>query len=124
MSVEKLDQRLVEEMALRRETGLANGKGLQEIAQEPFDVTIELAASLDIPTGLSRKKALEEMEQQAEQAQAGVVDALRAMGVTEFERLILSNSISVSLTLDHIQEIAKRSDVKVIRLVKVEKVVP
>ena len=124
MGVEKLDQRLIEEMAIRRETGLAKGKSPQEIAQEPFDVTIELVGSLGVPTGLSRKKALEEMEKQADQAQAGVVDALRGMGVTEFERLILSNSIAVTLTLEQIQEIGKRSDVKVIRLVKVEKVVP
>jgi hypothetical protein len=124
MSVDKLDPRLVQEIAIRDRIGLANGKSLDEIVREPFDVTVELVQPLSMPTGMSRKRALEEMEKQAEQAQAGVTGALRAMGVTEFERLLLSNSISVTLTLDQIQEIAQRSDVKIIRLIKVEKVVP
>jgi hypothetical protein len=124
MNFEKLDQRLAEEIRTRHESGLAEGKGLEEIAQEPFDVTIELVQPLSVPTGMSRQQALKEMEKQAEQAQAGVVDSLYALGVTEFDRLILSNSIAVTLTLEQIQEIAKRNDVKIIRLVKVEKVIP
>ncbi len=124
MSFEKLDQRLIEEIRIRRESGLAAGKSLEEIAQEPFDVTIELVQPLSIPTGMPRQQALKEMEGQAEQAQAGVVDSLRALGVTKFERQILSNSIATTLTLDQIQEIAKQDDVKIIRLVKVEKVIP
>jgi hypothetical protein len=124
MSFERLDQRLIEEIRTRRESGLAEGKSLEEIAQEPFDVTIELVQPLSIPTGMPRQQALKEMEQQAEQAQAGVVDSLRALGVTRFEQLILSNSIATTLTLDQIQEITKRDDVKIIRLVKVEKVIP
>ncbi len=123
MSFEKLDQRLIEEIRVRRESGLAAGKSLEEIVQEPFDVTIELVQPLSIPTGMPRQQALKEMQRQAEQAQAGVVDSLRTLGVTQFERQILSNSIAATLTLDQIQEIAKRGDVKIIRLVKVEKVI-
>lgn len=123
VGLEKLDQRLIEEIRIRREIGLAAGKSLEEIAQEPFEVTIELLQPLSIPTGMPRQQALEEMERQAEQAQAGVVESLHALGVTEFERQILSNSIAATLTLDQITEIAKRDDVKIIRLVKVEKVI-
>lgn len=123
MSFEKLDQRLIEEIRVRRESGLAAGKSLEEIVQEPFGVTIELVQPLSIPTGMPRQQALKEMQRQAEQAQAGVVDCLRALGVTEFERLTVSNSVAATLTLDQIQEIARRDDVKIIRLVKVEKVI-
>lgn len=123
MSFEKLDQRLIEEIRIQRESGLAAGKSLEEIAQEPFDVTIELMQSLIIPKGMPREQVLEEMGRQAEQAQAGIVDALRALGVLKFERQILSNSIAVSLTLDQIEGIAKQEDVKIIRLVKVDKVI-
>lgn len=124
MSFEKLDQRLIEEIRTRRESELAEGKSLEEIAEELFDVTIELVQPLSIPTGIPRQQVLKEVQQQAEQAQAGVVDSLRVLGITEFERLTLSNSIAATLTLDQIQEIAKRDDVKIIRLVKVEKVTP
>jgi hypothetical protein len=122
LSFEKLDQRLIEEIRTRRESGLAEGKSLEEIAQEPFDVTIELVQPPSIPTGIPRQQVLKEMKQQAEQAQAGVVDSLHALGITDFERLTLSNSIATTLTLDQIQELARRDDVKIIRLVKVEKV--
>ena len=124
MGLEKLDERLLNEIRIRQEKGLAEGRNPEEIAQDPFDVTIELVQPLSIPTGMPRQQALEEMERQAGEAQAGVVDSLRALGVTEFERLILSNSVAVTLTVDQIQEIAKRDDVKIIRLVKVEKVIP
>ena len=123
MSSEKFDQRLVEEIRIRRESGLAAGKSLEKIAQEPFDVTIELVQLLSIPTGMPRQQALKEMQRQAEHVQAGVVDCLHALGVTEFEQITLSNSVAVTLTLDQIQEMAKRDDVKIIRLVKVEKVI-
>lgn len=124
MSFEKFDQRLIEEVRVRKESGLAEGKRLEEIEQEMFDVTIELVEPLSIPTGMPREDALKEMEQQAEKAQAGVEDTLRSLGVIEFERQILSNSIAVTLTLGQIQEIAKRDDVKIIRLVKAEKLTP
>ena len=123
MSFKKLDQRLTEDIRIRRESMLATGKSLGEIEQESFDVTIELTQPLNIPMGMHRQQAFEEIERQVEQTQAGVVDYLRALGITTFKRQILSNSIAATLTLGQIQEIAKRDDVKVIRLVKVEKVI-
>lgn len=99
MSFEKLDQRLIEEIRTRRESELAEGKSLEEIAEELFDVTIELVQPLSIPTGIPRQQVLKEVQQQAEQAQAGVVDSLRVLGITEFERLTLSNSIAATLPL-------------------------
>jgi hypothetical protein len=124
MVIEKLDERLVEEIQIRREMGVAAGRSLEEIGQEPFAVTIELVQPLSIPTTRDRQQALEELERQAEEAQAAIVESLRAMGVTELERLILSNSIATTLTFDQIKEIAKRDDLRIIRLVKVEKIIP
>ncbi len=124
MGFEKLDKRLVEEIRIRRESGLAEGKSLEEISREPFDVTIELVEPLSVPTGLPREEALEEMERQAALVQSGVIQALRSMGIKEFESQVLSNSIATTLTLDQIQEVAKREDVKIVRLVKIEKVIP
>ena len=123
MNCKKLDQRLIEEIDTLRENGLAAGKSLEEIAGEPFDVTIELVQALDIPTGMPRQQALKELKQQSEQVQEGVADSLNALGIRKFERQILSNSIATTLTINQIQEIANRDDVKIIRLVKVEKVI-
>lgn len=124
MDVSKLDQRLIEEIRVRRESGLAAGKSEEEIAQELYAVTIELVQSLSIPKGLTRQQTMEEMERAAEESQAGVAEALWGMGVTDFERQILSNSIATLLTIEQIEEIASRNDVKIIRLVRVEKVIP
>lgn len=124
MSFEKLDQRLIEEIRIRRESGVVEGRSLEEIAQEPFEVTIELVETLGVPSGMTREEALKEMDLQAEMVQAGVVDTLHSLGVTKLERQILSNSIVVTLTPDQIQEVTKRDDIKIIRLVKVEKVIP
>lgn len=122
MSFEKLDKRLTEDIRIRRENMLATGKTSDEIAQESFYVTIELTQPPSIPIGVPRQQAFKEIEQQVRQAQADVVDHLRSLGITKFERQILSNSIAATLTLEQIQEIAKRDDVNFIRLVKVDKV--
>lgn len=122
MSFEKLDKRLTEDIRIRRENMLATGKTPDEIAQESFYVTIELKQTPSIPIGVPRQQAFRKIEQQVRQAQADIVDRLRSMGVTRFKRQILSNSIAATLTLSQIQEIAKRDDVNLIRLVKVDKV--
>jgi hypothetical protein len=123
MNSDKLDQRLIEEIRIRHEQLLTTKKAIKSIANELFNVSIELVTPLKAPTGISRQQAIKEMERQAEQIQAGVVKTLIALNVTEFERQILSNSISTQLTLDQIQTIAKIDDVKIIRLVKAEKVI-
>jgi hypothetical protein len=122
MSSEKLDKRLVEEIQARREGWSTSGKSQKALAREQFDVTIEFVQPPSIPTGMQRQQALEEIQRQVEQIQAGVVTTLHAWGITNFQRQILSNSIAVTLTLDQIQEIAKRDDVRIIRLVKPERV--
>ena len=124
MNTDKLDGRLIEEIRIRRENGLAAGKSLDKVAQETFPVTIELTQPIDTPKGLSRQQVLKEIEKQVEQFQSGVVDNLRKIGITEYQRQILSNSISATLTLYQIQKIARRNEVGIIRLVKVDKVVP
>jgi hypothetical protein len=122
MSFEKLDKRLIEEIQISKESGLVEGKTPEETGREKFNVTIELVDPLRIPSGMPRDKAIKDMEKQADQVQAGVVGTLRSLGVTDFERLVLSNSIAATLTLGQIKEIAKRDDVKIIRLVKEEDV--
>lgn len=122
MNFDKLDKRLIEEIRVRRESDLIEGKTPQETERDKFVVTIELVDTLEIPSGMTRERAIREMEKRAKQAQAGVIDTLRSIGVTDFERLILSNSIATTLTIDQINEIARRSDVKNIRLVKEEEV--
>lgn len=124
MSLDKLDKALLEEIRERRagEPAAGPGPGGHRLDQEAFDVTIEVAEPLDVPKGLPRDKALEQLERQAERSQAGVVGVLRSLGVTAFERLPLSNSIAVTLTLEQIRRIAQRDDVGQIRLRKVRKV--
>lgn len=124
MVSDKLDQRLIEEIGLRRDSGLDSGKSEEEIAQELFPVTVDLEEVLSIPKGMTRQQTMEQMERAAEESQAGVVEALQGIGVSDFERQTFSNSIATLLTIEQIEEIANRSDVKVIRLVRVEKVIP
>ena len=124
MNWDKVDQRLLEEIRIRREQSDTETKNLQELTEAPFEISIELVQPVTVPKGVSRQQALEQIEQQVEQSQADLVEHLDTFNVTEFDRQLLSNSIVATLTLDQIGEITQRNDVKMIRLVKVEKVVP
>lgn len=117
MNIDKLDSRLINEIQYRR---IDKNISLEEMAKEKFEVSIELVESLIIPKGLSREEALENLKAQAVMAQAGVVSQLESENVTEFERQFLTNTINATLTLDQIQSIALRNDVRIIRLVKDE----
>lgn len=122
MSAEKLGPRLREEIRIRREAGLAEGRSPEELSQGRFKVSIELPERPEASPRVSREEAYRRMTRQVERAQEGIVEALRSMGVDQFERLILSNSLVAELTVDQIHKIAERSDVKAIRLVRLEKV--
>jgi len=120
----KLDKRLLEEIQIRREIASSEGKNMSEAEQGPYSVTIELAETLSISRGGTREEDFKELERRVSASQEGLIAALQELNVDEYERQVLSNSISTTLTLDQMQEIAKRGDVKMIRLVKVEKIVP
>lgn len=116
MYSEKLDPRLLEEIRLRSQDESAREES------QPFTVAIELVEDLPAPQSGSRKEKLAKMTQLAQQSQAALLAELKSMGVTEFESLALSNSISTELTLEQIERVASRDDVRRIRLRKIERV--
>ncbi len=118
----KLDHRLVREIQERRQRAEVKEKTTQERASDRYQVTIEFEQALSPRKGKSRTEAISNLKAQAQAHQASVVNALASMGVTDFETLPLSNSIKTSLTIGQIDEIAKHPDVKIVRLVKLEKV--
>jgi hypothetical protein len=122
MHMEKLDKGLIEEINARVEAAKEEGKGPEDLQHAKFEVVIELAQSPAPPKGLPRDQALRELERQIEQSQAKVVATLQRMGVTTFDRLVLSGGIAVDLTLDQIKKVSDEPDVKLIRLRQVRKV--
>jgi hypothetical protein len=118
VALQKLDQTLLEEIAARRQERSPSG----DLLNEPFDVEIQLAEDIATPRGLPRQQALAELERLVERSQADLVQKLRQLGVNQFERLLLSNAIATTLTLQQIGEIGQREDVRLIRLRRVSKV--
>ena len=119
----KVDHRLTIEVQERRQRARAEGKTVQELALERYQVTIELEQALSPRKGKTRAEALSNLEGQAQANQARVVNALTSVGVTDFQVLPLSNSIKTYLTMEQIDKIAKHPDVKIVRLVKPERVI-
>jgi hypothetical protein len=119
----KMDQRLIREIQERRQRATVEGKTTQEFALERYQVTIELKRTLSPPKGKTRAEAISNLEGQAQAHQASIVNALTSMGVADFQVLLLSNSIKTSLTMEQIDKIAKHSDVKIVCLVKPERVI-
>jgi hypothetical protein len=120
MSSKKFDKLLKDEiLVIKKQT---RDEDLEKLKELKFEVTIEVIGSYKHSSNLSRQEAREEMEHQSEQFQAGIVESLNLMGITEYDRLVLSNSIAAALTMSQIQEIAMRDEVKMIRLVKIQKV--
>lgn len=122
MHTEKLDRSLIEEINVRIEAARGEGTSPEALQHATFDVVIELAQSPAPPKGLPRDQAYREMERQVEQAQAAVVATLQRMGVTTFDRLVLSGGIVTTLTLDQIHQISGEPDVRLIRLRQIRKV--
>lgn len=121
-TMEKFDQRLTQEISLRRQVVFARDGRHDGLSAEPFNVTIEMSESLEVPRGLPREQALGELTGQMRESQAGLVEVLEELGVEEFEQLVLSNSIKATLTFAQLTQVAARPDVKTIRLVRAEKV--
>jgi hypothetical protein len=120
--MDKLDRGLIEEINARVEAAKEEGTSPETLQHAKFDVVIELAQSPAPPKGLPRDQAFREMERQIEQSQAAVVATLQRMGVTTFDRLILSGGIAVTLTLDQINRLSGEPGVSLIRLRQVRKV--
>lgn len=118
VNAEKLDKALLEEIAARRESRSAPG----ELLDQRFEVEIELAQSIAMPKDLPRQQALQELARLVERSQADVVAKLQALGVDDFERLLLANSLATTLTLEQIGEISRHEDVRLIRLRRLRKV--
>jgi hypothetical protein len=118
VNAQKLDQALLDEIALRRQEHSPSGELLDEL----FDVEIALTEEIAMPRGLSRQQALAELERWVERSQADLVARLRELGVNHFEPLLLANAIATTLTLQQIGEISQRDDVRLIRLRRVTKV--
>lgn len=118
MNSDKLDKALREEIAARHEAHSPSG----DLMSERFEVEIELAESIAAPQGMPRQQALQELERRVERSQADVVASLQALGVTDFERLLLANALATTLTLEQIGEISRHEDVRLIRLRRVRKV--
>jgi hypothetical protein len=112
----------MEEVQERCERARAEGKTNQELAAEQYQVTIELKQILSPRKGKTRKETITDLEREAQAHRASVVNALTSMGVTNFKALPLSNSLKTDLTMEQIDKIAKHPDVKIVRLVKPEKV--
>lgn len=119
----KMDRRLIREIEERRQRASVEGKTAQEFALEEYQVTIELQQTLSPPKGMARADAISHLEGQAQAHQSSIVNVLTSMGVADFKVLPLSNSIKTSLTTEQINEIAKHPDVKIVRLVKPERVI-
>jgi hypothetical protein len=80
---------------------------------------IELSEPLEVPPGAQ----MAELERRARERQAGVVEHLSRLGVSSgVQRSTLANAVSVALTPEEIAEIARRDDVRVIRLDRAEQV--
>ncbi len=119
----KMDRRLLEDIQKRRQRVILERRATQELVIDQYQVTIELNQMIKPLQGATREETIRDMERQAQAYQASLIDALRDIGVTEFQVLLLSNSIKTSLTTEQIDKIAKHPDVKMIRLVQPEKVI-
>ena len=118
----KMDRRLLEEIQERSQRRIIERREIQESTAEQYQVTIELNQTISPPKGKSREETIRDMEKQAQAYQASIINALRDMGVNDFQVLLLSNSIKTNLTTEQIDKVGKHPDVKIIRLVKPEKV--
>lgn len=118
----KVDRRLLGEIEERRQRALAAAPGPAS-AENRYEITIELTRPLAPRRKGSRAETLADLESQAKVAQASLVEALSVIGVVDFRVLALSNSIKTTLTKEQIAKIAEHPDVKVVRLVKLEKVI-
>jgi hypothetical protein len=119
----KLDRRLLDEVQVRRQRAMAAGKTAHDLASERYQVTIELAQAIRPSKGQTRAETLRELERQTHTRQDEVTNLLTSMGVTDFQALPLSNSIKTSLTIAQIDKIAEHPEVKIVRLVKPERVI-
>ncbi len=118
----KINGRLLTEIKERRQRASAMGKTVQELELERYEVTIEFKQALSPREGKTRKEAMNDLKRQARALNSRVINVLASMGVTDYQVLPLSNSIKTSITIEQIKEISKHPDVKIVRLVKPEKV--
>jgi hypothetical protein len=118
----KMDHRLMGEIQSRSQRAKAEGKTAQDLASEQYQVTVELERHITPRKGKTRTETIDDLKDQVQAHQASIVDALKSMGVADFQVLYLSNSIKASLTTDQIGKIMKHPDVKIVRLIQLEQV--
>ena len=91
---------------------------------EPLPVIISCVGDITVPKGKSRSQAMQYIQKEAEALQQPVVTKLEHLGIapSEINQTALSNSISISLTLNHLVEIIKLDQVKFVRLSAIDQV--
>lgn len=117
-----MDHRLMGEIQNRSQRAKIEGRTAEDLALEQYEVTVELEQRLIPRKGKTRTETISDLKSQAQAHQASIVNALKSMGVADFQALPLSNSIKTSLTTEQIDKIAKHPEVKIVRLVEPEQV--
>ena len=81
-------------------------------------VLVELGQPAEAPPG----GQMGDLERQARESQAGVVEHLSRLGASGVRQSVLANAVGVELTPAEIAEIAQREDVRMIRFDRAEQV--
>lgn len=89
---------------------------------EVYPIIIEFWRSVELPARIDRHQKEELREKQAKSMLSGVVSVLESLGVSDYNHLVLSNSLSTRLSAPQLFEIASRPGVRRIRLTKADQV--
>lgn len=106
----KMDRRLL--AAIRERSG----RGL-------FPVTIELRHAVRPVTDGSRANTMKKLKDRLHRHHSDVINLLTSMEVQDIQILSLSNSIKTRLTADQIEKVADHPDVKIVRLIRADKLI-
>lgn len=127
MNGDKFDKRLLSEVEATAARGMDAGRSLGTIGkQDRIPVTITHQQMLDSRRYKDRKKTFSGLITRFDKVQSPTTKFLEKIGVGEVQKLPLSNSIKVELTVEQLQKLdeerALLSDIDLVRLVKEDNV--
>lgn len=128
MNGDKFDKRLLTEIEATASRGLAAGRSLSVIGEEDkIPVTITHPELLAPRVYKERQRVISAYERAFDKAQSPVTKFLARIGVSQYGKLLFSNSIAVELSVSQLQRLDEErellNDIQLVRLVKQDNVI-
>jgi serine protease AprX len=127
MNGEKFDKRLLNEIEAVASRGMAAERTLAAVGEEDkIPLTITHPELLLPRVYKDRERTVKSYESRFDKVQDPVTKFLASIGVQDFERLVLSNSVAVELTVAQLQQLDEErellNEIELIRLIKQDEV--